>query len=52
MEQNHGFIRPATVRLTVLPPVATAGLTQEDVKALPQYIRALIENYDLALASK
>lgn len=42
MEQNGNWIRPAAVRLTVLPPVETAGLTKEEIKELPEHVRALI----------
>ncbi|WP_028544447.1 lysophospholipid acyltransferase family protein [Paenibacillus taiwanensis] len=42
MEANGNWIRPATVKVTILPPVPTAGLTKEDTAALPEQIKELI----------
>ncbi|MCG7409624.1 1-acyl-sn-glycerol-3-phosphate acyltransferase [Paenibacillus sp. ACRRX] len=44
MEANGNWIRPATVKVTILPPVPTAGLTKEETAALPEQIKELIVN--------
>lgn len=48
MEQNGGFMRPAEVTLAVLPPVTTAGLTPEEQKSLPEYVRGIITGKKIA----
>ena len=42
MEANHMWIHPARVRLRVLPPIPTAGLSKEEAKLLGERVRALI----------
>lgn len=42
MEGNGGWIRPASVRVTILPPVETAGLSREEKKELPQRLRRML----------
>ena len=42
MEANHMWILPARVRLRVLPPIPTAGLSKEEAKLLGERVRALI----------
>lgn len=42
MEANHMWIKPAEVTLTVLPPIPTAGLTREELKALGATVREKI----------
>lgn len=42
MEGNKNHIKPATVKIKVLPPIPTADLSREEFKALPERIRALI----------
>ena len=38
MEANHNLMCPGTVRLKVLPPIETAGLSRMEQKALPDQI--------------
>ena len=45
MEANGNLMRPAHVNITILPPVATAALTREEQKALPQQIAQSIAIY-------
>ncbi|MEG2204532.1 MAG: hypothetical protein RRY21_05175 [Oscillospiraceae bacterium] len=42
MEGNRNRIRPGEVRLTILPPISTAGLSREALRALPEQIKALL----------
>ncbi len=42
MEANGNWIRPARVRVTILPPVATAGMTKEEARELGGRIRQQI----------
>lgn len=42
MEKNHYFIRPAKISLTILPPIETKGLNKEEIKALPDLVKAQI----------
>ena len=42
MEKNHNFIRPATVRLTVLPPVETKDLSKEEAGQIHLVVKSLI----------
>ena len=42
MEGNGGWIRPAAVRVTILPPVETAGLSREEKRQLPQRLARLL----------
>ena len=40
--EEKGHITPATVRITVHPPVQTAGLSREETRALPEQVRKTI----------
>lgn len=40
--EEHKRIRPAPIRVTMHPPIATAGLSAEERKALPERVRAVI----------
>jgi 1-acyl-sn-glycerol-3-phosphate acyltransferase len=40
--EEHTRIRPAPIRVTMHPPIATAGLSAEERKALPERVRAVI----------
>lgn len=42
MEAQGFWIRPATVRVTIHPPVPTAGLTHEQARSLPEQVHAAI----------
>lgn len=42
MEANGGWMKPAQVRMTILPPVQTAGLDRAAQKALPEKVAAQI----------
>lgn len=42
MEANHMKITPGTVTVTIHPPVETAGLDKEGVRALPDKIKLII----------
>ena len=44
MEKNGGKIAPRHVRIVVHPPVDTAGLTADEVTALPDKVRETIVN--------
>lgn len=43
MEANGNWIKPQNVKLTVLPPVDTVGMTKEQSKTIGEEIKALIE---------
>ena len=43
MENNGGWMRPAHVTITILPPVETAGMDRQAVRALPEQVRGRIE---------
>ncbi len=43
MEQNHYWIHPAQVRLRILPPVETAELGREQIRALDEQLHDLID---------
>ena len=43
MENNGGWMHPAHVTITILPPVETAGMDRQAVRALPEEIRGRIE---------
>lgn len=43
MENNNYFIRPAKVKMVILPPVAVEGLSKAELKALPQQVQQLIQ---------
>ncbi|MEG1925989.1 MAG: lysophospholipid acyltransferase family protein [Ruthenibacterium sp.] len=45
MEANGNWMRPAHVNITILPPIATAALTREEQKALPQKVAQMIAEY-------
>ncbi|MEG1380930.1 MAG: lysophospholipid acyltransferase family protein [Ruthenibacterium sp.] len=45
MEANGNWMRPAHVNIMILPPVATANLTREEQKILPQQIAQQIAAY-------
>lgn len=42
MEANHNLMKPGEVKITILPPVETAGLDRAAQKAMPAQIAALI----------
>jgi 1-acyl-sn-glycerol-3-phosphate acyltransferase len=42
MEANHNRIVPATVNITIHPPVETANLTKEQLADLPEKIKGII----------
>lgn len=42
MENNGGWMRPAHVTIAILPPIETAGLGREAVRALPEQARGQI----------
>ena len=42
MEANGGLMGPASVHITILPPVETAGLARAERKALPAKVAALV----------
>ena len=42
MEANGNWIRPASIRVTILPPVETAGLSREEAKNIGEKIRRQI----------
>lgn len=42
MEQNHYWIHPAQVQLRILPPVETAGLSREQIRALDEELQQLL----------
>lgn len=42
MEANHMWIRPASVRVKVLPPVPTQGMSREESKLIGEKVRGLI----------
>ena len=43
MEANGNLIGPANVDVTILPPVPTAGLSKEEIAALPGRVQGMIE---------
>ena len=43
MENNRMLIRPAEVKVTIHPAVATAGLSREELRALPHTVKDTIE---------
>lgn len=43
MEANGNLIAPAEVDVTILPPVSTAGLSKEEIAALPGRVQEMIE---------
>jgi 1-acyl-sn-glycerol-3-phosphate acyltransferase len=44
MEANGNKIKPATVKMTVHPPVETAALSKEEIAALPETVQNIIES--------
>ncbi len=42
MEQNGFIIKPAHVEITILEPIATAGLTKDQASELPERVRKII----------
>ena len=44
MEQNGFKIKPAHVEITILEPIATAGLTKEQASELPERVREIIKH--------
>lgn len=42
MEANHMWIKPAAVRLHILPPIETSGLSREEFKVIGDKVRRLI----------
>ena len=44
LEDNRFRVKPARVRITILPPVETGGLSREEQKALPQKLQAMAED--------
>lgn len=42
MEANHNLMKPGEVKITILPPVETAGLDRAAQKTMPAQIAALI----------
>lgn len=42
MEANRMWIKPASVKLTILPPIETASMDKEQFRTLPQAIREQI----------
>lgn len=42
MEANHMWIHPASVRVKVLPPVPTQGMSREESKLIGEKVRGLI----------
>lgn len=42
MEANHNLMKPGEVKITILPPVETAGLDRTAQKTMPAQIAALI----------
>lgn len=43
MENNGGWMKPTQVTMHILPPIATAELSKEEIKELPQRVQALIQ---------
>lgn len=43
-ESSHHRITPTTVKVTILPPISTQGLTRQEQKALPELVRSQIKN--------
>lgn len=44
MEANGNWIKPQKVKLTILPPVSTEGMTKEESKIIGDQIKSLIGN--------
>lgn len=44
MEANNNRIKPAHIKLTIHPPVPTAGLSKEELAELPEKVKAIIVN--------
>ena len=44
MEDNNNRIKPAHIKLTIHPPVPTAGLSKEELAELPEKVKAIIVN--------
>jgi len=42
MEANHMWIKPASVRIQVLEPIPTAGMSREESKRIGERVRSLI----------
>lgn len=42
MEANHYFIHPAKITMSILPPIATDGLSKEEQKALPDKVQQIV----------
>lgn len=43
MEGNGNFIKPAKVRIKVLPPISTDSITRDEKKQLPEKLKQIIE---------
>lgn len=41
-EDNHGWVKPAEIRLTYHPIIETNGMSREEQKELPQRVQAII----------
>lgn len=44
MEAQGGWIRPAEVKLTILPPIPTKDMTREETKLIGEQVRTLIND--------
>lgn len=42
MEANHNWIHPAQVRVTIHPPIQTAGASREEIRTLPDRTKEII----------
>ncbi|MEG1778845.1 MAG: lysophospholipid acyltransferase family protein [Oscillospiraceae bacterium] len=42
MENNKNFIRPAKVKIKILPPIKISELSKQEIRQLPEQIRELI----------
>ncbi len=42
--EEHGYMKPANVKVTIHPSVPTAGISREDMEALPDKVKAIIQS--------
>ncbi len=42
--EEKGYMKPATVKVTIHPPIPTEGLTKEEAEALPEQVKAVIQS--------
>ncbi|MEG1930630.1 MAG: lysophospholipid acyltransferase family protein [Anaerovorax sp.] len=52
MEANGNWIKPQTVKLTILPPISTTDMTKEQSRTIGEEVRLLIENQLLLQGEK